>query len=51
MSEPTNKPPVTKESWMKEKIGKPLFWVGIGFVTCKLLDAYTENKRVKRIKL
>lgn len=37
------------KNWAMEKIGKPFIWFAIGFVSCKIIDAYTENKRVKRI--
>jgi hypothetical protein len=47
--ENTQPPAQTQGSWIKDKVGKPLFWVGIGFLSCKLLEAYTEGKRTKRL--
>lgn len=39
-----------QNSWAMEKIGKPVLWIGAGFILCKILDAYTEGKRVRRIE-
>jgi hypothetical protein len=44
-----NKPAPAKPSWFGEKVGKPMLWIGVGFIACKLFDAYTENKRAKRL--
>ena len=32
-----------------QKIGRPIMWMGIGFITCKVLEAYTEKKKAKRL--
>lgn len=44
------KPPTLAGDWVKDKIGKPLFWVGIGFVACKILDVYLEGQKTRRIR-
>jgi hypothetical protein len=38
-----------KKSWAMEKIGKPLMFIGAGFILCKIFDAYTENKKSQRL--
>ena len=32
-----------------QKIGPPIMWFGLGMLTIKLIDAYTENKKTKRL--
>ena len=44
------KPTSPAGDWVKTKIGKPLFWVGIGFVACKILDVYLEGQKTRRIR-
>lgn len=39
----------TNGSWLKDKLGRPLVWMALGFVACKVLDAYTESKRTRRL--
>lgn len=50
MSE-ANTTPATPKETLGQKIGKPLMWMGIGIITFKLLEVYTENKKAKRLTL
>ena len=38
-----------KESWLKANVARPFMWIAVGFVACKVLDAYTESKRTRRL--
>lgn len=42
--------PTLAGDWIKDKIGKPIFWIGVGFLTCKILDVYLEGQKTRRIK-
>lgn len=37
------------KSWLRENVAKPFMWIAVGFVACKVLDAYTENKKARRL--
>lgn len=39
-----------KSTWMMDKVGKPIMLIGIGFILCKIFDAYTAGKNSRRIE-
>jgi hypothetical protein len=45
----TPKSTTTNGSWIKDKVGKPLMWMAFGAIAFKILDAYTESKRARRL--
>jgi hypothetical protein len=44
----TNNKPAVRET-LGQKIGRPVLYIGIGFMLCKILDTYLERQKVKRI--
>jgi len=39
----------TNELTLGQKIGRPLMYIGAGFILCKIMDAYLEKQKVKRL--